>query len=95
MTIETSKTDKQRKNTEKKKKDQSIYELWDTYERYNIVIDGKARGEERNRRDTLENDDDNFPKLMWDKKAHVQEAQRPPNTIKTTTWRPWVYNIET
>ena len=33
MTIETSKTDKQRKNTEKKKKEQSIYELWDTYER--------------------------------------------------------------
>ena len=49
---------------------------------------GKPEGEERNRRDTLKNDDDNFPKLMWDKKAQVQEAQRTPNTIKTATWGP-------
>lgn len=73
MSIETSKNRRKKKRAEK-----HATELRDSSKRYNICVMGIPEGEKKNRRNISSNNDPEFPKVMSDTKAQIQEDQRIP-----------------
>lgn len=67
----------------KQKKEQGIQEVQDNIKQSNAYYEGE--GEEKNDAEEIFEEiiAKYFPKLMKDNKPQIQEAQRPPNSIKT------------
>lgn len=83
-------SDVERKKKEDKKWNRIFKNNGDNYKRCNMQIMGKSEVKERNRRNILSNNGNNFAKLMTETKTYIQEAQKhqermPPPQKKNYT----------